>query len=124
MASFISGQTYNTTIISWTGEEGNRTSEESLHSLYDARLNNINFDNSSGDIHLRYKVPEGFCKVHIGIQNANYFQISIYDDGLTGNEYNAYIFDPEASNPFQVPYSLDGDLINLKVTLFNCNHLN
>ena len=107
-SSFLAGQT-NGNVLSWTGQHGNLTWNETFNFLFDHNIENIELDVENmdlidnGSITNRILIPNGLCKVYEG-KPLKTFIIRLNDRG--SSEYAVYVSDPAAANSFQLPYSL------------------
>ena len=112
-SKYFAGQP-NVNILSWTGQHGNQTWNETFNNLLNPGIENIDFKVPSGNITKRLLIPNGLCKVYEG-KPPGLFLIFISDKG--SSEYLAFISDPAAANSFQLPHSLQtGETIRLLFT--------
>ena len=124
-STYFAGHTNDKTVLSWTGQHGNLTLNETFYHVMNPGIENIEFEvthsslkpNPSltdGKITERYLMPNGLCKVYER-KPLEVIHVKFSDKGPS--EYFVFVSDQAAANPFQLPYSLlTGDKIRLIVT--------
>ena len=126
-ARYFAGRT-NDDELSWAGQHGNLTWNETFNYLHNPGLDNINFEVDSGNITTKMLLPNGLCKVYEG-KPLNTLTISFTDkEPSKHSEYIVFVSDPAAANSFQLPYSLlTGETIRpvffSKVKRFACYNI-
>ena len=110
---YLSGQTINKSILSWTGLHGNLTSHEVFDLLYKGTLS-IKKDklHPRRNITKRFLLPHGNCQAFEGIP-PSMLSIHLDNNNLTASKHEVFIADPSASTRFQLPL-MDGDQIIYK----------
>ena len=110
---FWNGKTTDKTVISWIGLHGNLTFDEAFSYLYKSDLENIKFKTAVGTVTKRILIPLGLCKVFEGSPVA-FMEIHVKSTDEVA-EYFAFVTDPDAVNPFQLPYFLlAGDKVSFR----------
>ena len=114
---FLSGITKNSSMISWTGEEGNLTYADTLDLLYTPVKPLNNFGKKLvpiTNVTTQFIIPFGWCQSIEGIIHNTLLRIQLDSDTLTiPSGYLLFISDPVASTTFQLSLT-NGDIINLK----------
>ena len=112
---FVSGETRNNTVLSWMGEAGNRSWNETVSFIYQVTEGTHlyfppNLPGSfTGNVTARFLLPYGLCET-FHAKMPGFVEIKPKDTDRFS--YNIFISDPAATTKFQLPYSLiSGDKI-------------
>ena len=101
---YLSGQSRNKTILTWTGLNGNLSFKETFDHMYRSSVNNIVISATNGSITDRILVPHGTCKVFEG-KPPHYVSI-IFTTIKEYSNYFIFVSDPSAAANFQLASSL------------------
>ena len=122
MGDYVKGTPNDTTMLSWTGLQGNLTPNETLNFLFNSDKDNFtslngdingNIKEIEGNITTRFLLPLGLCKIFTG-KFKSHLDISFKDD-KNMSEYFIFVSDPAAAPLFHLPYSLmTGDSMELE----------
>ena len=118
--NFLSGKLSRKQILSWSGFEGNLSFNDTVDSLYNSGLGNIDMDVKK--VTNKFLIPHGHCKVY-EMKPVSYIEVNIRSEAET-SEYFVFVSDPTATNSFQLPHSLmSGDTIRQGCIMFSLNPL-
>ena len=125
-SKYFSGQTNDTSVLSWIGQHGNLSLNDTFNYLLDPGIDHITLEATDGDLIAnrsltnRYDItdrilmPNGLCRVYEG-KPVEAIHVKLFSK--EPSEYFVFVSDPRAANPFQLPYSLlTGDSIKLVTT--------
>ena len=117
--NYLTGQTINKSMLSWTGQTGNMSLREIVTFIYRG-TQGTNFNawpnyltgDLKGNLVNKFLIPYGVCQTFEG-NLPSYMALGMHD--TDSFSYNIFISDPAAATTFQLPYSLlSGDRILVK----------